>query len=331
MKDSMNLLTRKVEHFWFDPEEYAEAAITSNPNILWVKFVFVDDQPDELNRRVAQAEFDNIIRSGAHMPIKMEDGNPDGNHPDSFPIGVITNLVQRENRVIGLAALWKEERKEDVSLLASKHQNGDPLNLSWELFYANSEVDEDGITDLQGITVRAITFVGNPAYAGRTNVLAVAQNQEENLEEQIKELKDKVSSLEQKLADANAEAETLKSQLNEANSASAEFENVQEELKNLREYKTQREEQDAYAEKKATRLNVLSEAGITWTEEQWAEKEERLMGMDDEMYTFFVQELVANLPTGEEASASTNPPVPDLSHPGSKKPLDTLRSKLIKE
>jgi hypothetical protein len=45
---------------------------------------------------------------------------------------------------------------------------------SWEVFYKDVETDDGGVQWLKDCSTRAATLVGNPAYAGRTSVLALA-------------------------------------------------------------------------------------------------------------------------------------------------------------
>jgi len=290
--------------------EYAEAAITSNPNITWIKFVFTDDQPNGNKQRIAQSEFANIIKSGVHMPIKMQIGNPDGEHLGSVPIGTITNLTHPKgtNKIVGLAALWEREREEDVALLKEKYSQGEPLNLSWELFYAESEEVDNGVVDLKGTTVCAITFVGNPAYQGRTNVLSMAEKtkeepelDQEQYELKIKELTDRV----QELSDA------LESKTEEADKVVAERDE-------LAAWKSEREAEAAQAELLKTRRETLAEAGVVFTDEEFSERTERIANMSEADFEFYMQDLVAFAKKAEEAakkadsSKKTDSDAPDV-------------------
>lgn len=156
-------------------EAFAELAF--NPYVRWAKFILTDDQPNGNGERIPIEEFDNLIQSGIHMPIKMAEGRIEAGHDDASPIGVITHLkkefVNGVNRIVGLAALWLNERPGDVTYLKAKMDEGDEINLSWELGVKEKLVNA-GIVDLIGVTLKATTVVGIPAYLGRTRFLAMA-------------------------------------------------------------------------------------------------------------------------------------------------------------
>ncbi len=158
-------------------ENDAFASITLNPTLRWIRFVLTDDQPNENKQRVPQAEFDNLIKTGIHMPIKMAEGGISLGHDGTKPLGVITNLKKVANKIEGLAALWSRERPEDVELIVNEFKAGRVPQISWEIPYTDIITNEEGIQDLVGICLRAATIVGLPAYAGRTPILAVASRE----------------------------------------------------------------------------------------------------------------------------------------------------------
>ena len=71
----------------------ASTAVSLNPMLNWMKFVLLDDLPNGNKQRVPKEEFDNIIKTGIHMPIKVSAGEISPGHQGTFPIGVITNLM----------------------------------------------------------------------------------------------------------------------------------------------------------------------------------------------------------------------------------------------
>jgi len=153
--------------------EAIASVVAADQVVTWAKFILTDDKPNGNKQRVPIEEFDNIIKSGVYMPIKMALGEIKDGHEDAKPIGVITNLTKLGNKVIALAALWDHERNDDVSTIKSRVNSGQPVNVSWEILYGNSRI-EDGITALLDVMLKAVTIVGIPAYAGRTQLLAVA-------------------------------------------------------------------------------------------------------------------------------------------------------------
>jgi len=156
--------------------EFGEAiasALDVEQVVTWAKFVLTDDRPNENGQRIPQEEFDNIIKTGMYKPVKMAVGEINDGHDESKPLGVITNLIKSGRKIIALAALWDHERVSDVALIRDRVQKGKPVNVSWEIMYG-AHVINDGIEDLLDTVLTAATIVGRPAYAGRTQFLAVA-------------------------------------------------------------------------------------------------------------------------------------------------------------
>lgn len=156
--------------------EFGEAVaslVRKNPAVVWAKFILTDDLPNGNNMRIPKEEFSNIINSGVHMPIKMAEGSIE-NHENSKPLGVITHLLERDNRILALAALWHKERPSDVEYIKNRVAEKKPVDVSWEILYDEMEMSEDGVANLYGTALAAATVVKDPAYEGRTPFLAVA-------------------------------------------------------------------------------------------------------------------------------------------------------------
>lgn|SRR5574341_227685 len=308
----MDSLTLNTDYTLLSTENYAESAITSNPRIKWIKFVFTDDQPNANKERITQAEFAEIIKSGVNMPIKMQRMNPEGQHALSVPIGVIANLTKQDNKVLGLGALWMEEFPEDIKVLESAHAEGKPLNLSWEIIYSSFSEDENGVKNLIGTNVRAITFVGSPAYDGRTGVISMAEKTKPEQQEDIElgnsnETTDlnvqKVADLETTLAEVNKKLSDTEASLETAN----------KELEDLRKYKQDREAADLRVITLEKRRKALSEAGIQISDEDFQAKAEQIVQMTDDMFNFFAQELVAFAKKSESSAETHTNSAPDLT------------------
>lgn len=158
----------------------AYASLLMNPTVVWAKFILTDDRTNANSQRVPEEEFDNLMTSGIHMPVKMAYGEIKQGHEDSKPLGVITHLTRvldeaGANAIIALAALWGEERPADVRFIKDKFENGEEVNVSWEILFEDSVYNATtGSEDLLGTTLKAATIVGNPAYKGRTPFLTVA-------------------------------------------------------------------------------------------------------------------------------------------------------------
>lgn len=158
----------------------AASEILVNPTVTYVKFTLTDDKANANGQRIPVTEFQNLIRTGMNMPIKMAVGEISPGHEDTKPLGVMTHLkevvTELGNRaIIALAALWTEERPADVQYLKQRFAEGKPIDVSWEILYEDAVPNpEHGSMDLVSTVLRAATIVGNPAYSGRTQFLSVA-------------------------------------------------------------------------------------------------------------------------------------------------------------
>lgn len=305
-----------------DGLEDAYAAVTSNPYITWAKFTLTDDKPNKNKQRVPFMEFDNLINSGVHMPIKMASGEISEGHDFTFPIGVITHLKKFKDTIVGLAALWYSERPEDVGLIKEKFNRKEPLNLSWELAYSSTEQNDSDVTDLRGVNLKAATLVGVPAYAGRTQITAVAST--EKGEKILDELEKIQTQLDQSLNENAILVEKI------ANlEASASEKNT--ELEELRNFKTDVE----IAQAKIVRLeaikNKFSEAGITRDEAYFEEKKEILLSLDDAALDFFIQETVAFSSKKEVTEEVASVKVPGFVTDKKERPNFTELAKVLRE
>lgn len=148
-----------------------------NPLITKMEFVFADDKPNGNKQGIPKNSFASIINSGAFMPIKMEKGKI-GGHVASEPLGTIKELIEQDNRIVGMAALWNKERPSDVALLKQSYAEGNPIDISFEVQYTEFELDDSGVEWFLDPIVRAATIVSNPAYAGRTPMLSVASEEQ---------------------------------------------------------------------------------------------------------------------------------------------------------
>ena len=158
----------------------AAAEILVNPTVTYVKFTLTDDKVNANRQRIPNSEFQNLIRTGMNMPIKMAVGEISPGHEDTKPLGVMTHLKEvvtefGNKAIIALAALWTEERPADVQYLKQRFAEGKPIDVSWEILYEDAvhNPEEDSM-DLVSTVLKAATIVGNPAYTGRTQFLSVA-------------------------------------------------------------------------------------------------------------------------------------------------------------
>lgn len=287
----------------FMDESVAEAAVGKNPYFQWVKIIVTDDQPNLNKQRVPLEEFDNLATSGLFTPIKMSFNKVSGGHADAQGkvIGTVTQLIKDGNRLLAMAALWKNERPEDVNMLKEMYQKGTPPNVSWEIAYANSSIDDGGVENLFGTSLTGMAVVANPAYGGRTPFIAMSSTTEENVEE-LEKLNSELSELKEKLAVAEttlAEKET--------------------ELTELRTFKSEIEAAQAAVEKLNAIKEKFASANVKKDETYFEENKEMLLGLSESALDFMLQELSAFAST-TEATASTKVNVPNLV-PDTKKNL----------
>jgi hypothetical protein len=318
MKDK--LITNFLSNITFedvtdDDDDINESISSLNLNknfVSWIKFIFTDSEPNANRQRIPEEEFDNIISTGLHMPIKAaslsKNGIPNG-HEGAYPIGVITNLKKVGGQIKGLAALWKKEREEDVNYIKEAHSKGIPINLSWELGYVNSSVDDNGIEDLHDVVVRATTIVGMPAYKGRTPVLEIsASEQNKNVEdtelEELELLKQRVSDLENKML----EKDTALSAKDD------EIKSLREENENLLQFKAEVEAKEEKERKLKKMKEKCKEAGIIKDDQYFIDNAEKLLSMTEESFEFMLQEMVAfSSAYRKESTSSLDKNIPNLN------------------
>lgn len=380
-------LVNETSELELEGSETLATVLASNPAVRFVKFILTDDLPNSNKQRVPLEEFDNIIKTGVFMPIKMAFSKINDGHEDSFPIGVITNLAKIGNQIKAIAALWSKERPEDIDLLKKRIAAREPVDISWEILFSDSHTDGDGVESLLGTSLRAATIVGMPAYSGRTPVLAVAArgskaylesldensflythegarlfpykdsdgeiditalkeaissisedsglnsktkkallakankilaeelqaqqeiiNTEETKLDKLEELQTKVSELEtlvgekdSLLTEANSELTKVSTKLDEANT----------ELTALREFKSTVEAEKEAEARLDTIKTKFSDAGLTRSDEYFAEKKEALLALTDEAMDFMIQDLVAFASNKQEDKKKEEiPPIP---------------------
>jgi hypothetical protein len=289
-----------------------EQASSTNPILSWMDFVFTDDRPNDNGVGVRAEQFASLIATGIYMPLKVAEGQVAPGHENALPLGVITNLVEKYSEVdqakqlIGKAALWAEERPEDVAQLKSAFAAGEQLQISWELLYSDEEVDDNGTRWLKDPVVRAATIVGIPAYSGRTPVLAVASKTSDN---SLEDNKVELEELQTKLAEATNEVEGLKAQVAEFETKNTEKD---AELETLRTFKAEVEQKEARAALLQNRLTAFAEAGLEFSPEDISAKQEQWLQMDDEAFNFLVNELKGiKVATASRDQSHTDPVIPE--------------------
>lgn len=316
----------------------ALAAISKNPTLKWIKFVLTDDAPNANNQRIPKEEFSNLVKTGIHMPIKMSQGYIRDGHEYAVPIGSITSLVERDRFVEGIAGLWGKEYPGEVSLLQElSASDEDKPQLSWEILYTDSEIDENNIEVFLGTALAAATVVGMPAYEGRTPITLMASKDKESksdykikteefdkMEEELKKLQSRISELE----DANKTLEESLASLKDDNKTlKDENDTLSTEKDTLAEFKAEIEAAKDKEEKLKLVKALFSESGVELPDEflDDEEKREKLLAMDLTQLEFLMQEIAifaSSEDEDEEDSGKEEKASKKIKHLGSKNALN---------
>jgi len=321
---TVNIIAKDVQ-LMVDDEKLGEAvaSISLNPNVAWLKMVITDDKPNANAMRIPKEEFGNVLKTAVYMPIKMARGNISEGHDETFPLGSIAHLVEKDDHVVALAALWTKERPEDIKYLKERYTNGQSIDVSWELNYdvEASQKDESGILELRNIEMNAVTIVGLPSYMGRTPVTAIASKEDhqgdnntmdtinrEDHDKIVAGLNKEINELKDELKAATAEIEKLRPMEEELAGLKSELDDLKPKYEELATFKATIDAEKEKEEKLAAIRSKFAEAGLEATDEYFAEREEKLLAMSDEQVDFFIQELVAfkQEPDEEDASAEAS-------------------------
>jgi DNA-binding Lrp family transcriptional regulator len=281
-----------------------------NPYQTQIEFVFTDFLPNKNNQGIPLDEADNIISSAVGMPIKVNLSNR--RHENAIPIGPIQAVWRSEDGsrdvLLARATIWDSEFPEVAMFLRSAYAEQKDIGTSWELRYSESE-NLDGVEWLKGIIVTGTAIVDNPAYGKtRTRVLAIAEV-ENNMEEKIKELEEKVSELTAALT-TKVEAESaVKSELDTSKSALAELQS-----------KLDATESDLTFTR---RSHVL---GSVFSVEELAAKRSFILGMTNEAFAEYTSDL-ARVAKAENKVSSAEVKIPNFIAPA-EMTIDDLVKKL---
>lgn len=159
-----------------------------------LQFIFTDFLPNKNKQGVSKEEANNLLRTGIDMPVKADFRRGKlGDHTFSMPVGHITAMDQSGDHVIGRAILYKDEFPDLTAYLEKASASDVGVHFSWELYHGSETIDAAGIQWLQDCVVAGVVIVANPAYAGRTHLLAMAG--EEVLSDKIEELERQVAAL----------------------------------------------------------------------------------------------------------------------------------------
>lgn len=306
-----------------------------HPYLTTSKFIFADDKgaplstaPSGLMQGIEFEDFDEVIKTSIHMPIKMfYTGHGAGNHLGSYVIGHITDMQKAKaedgtNQLIAEAVLYAEEFPEEVAHLKKVYAEGKPPGISYEMIYGDSII-KNGVQWLKKVVTTAATFVRDPAYGKRTAMLALASAADDT--EVIPTLKAFIAQAEAvtqqddpKLNDkggTNVEKEELEKAQKEAADAKALAETRTAEVSRLTEeleaVKAENETlkgtiQKAEAERKLeVRVRRLSDAGfpLEADAEKATKTQNFVVALDDDAFDTYLE----NLESVKKAAAAAIP------------------------
>lgn len=303
---------------------FKASADQTHPFQTNIEFVFTDFKPNRNKQGVPQSEAENIIRTGINMPIKVDynNGKVKG-HMGAIPVGPIISMGQSEDRIIGHAILWNDEFADLASYLEKASASDTGVQFSWELYYKEASIDSDGISWLQDCVVAGAAIVADPAYAGRTPLLAIAEEQSamelDQIKAQVAELTDKLYSMLDALyaamalpgsVDKSSGVEeqfatvlsALKGMSEKLASAESEIATTSVELAELRTFKQTAEAEKARAEVITTRRAALKDV---ITSAEFDEKIDFLLGLSEDQFTTYADSLVS-VASKSKASASNS-------------------------
>jgi hypothetical protein len=234
------------------------------------------------------------------MPIKMAQGLIRAGHEFSVPIGTITGLIERENRVEGIAALWSREYPEEVKILEDMSSAGEKPQISWEILYKDS-INDEGIESLQDTQLTAATVVGLPAYNGRTPILSMASINKEGKspmdEKELEKLQADFAALTEENKTLKGSLETLTNQISDLQKAHDVLAAFKADI-------------DTKAEKEAKVVSIkkmFEDAGIELPEDYFTDdaRAAQLLSMSTDQLSYVIQEFALFSKRDSSSSAST--------------------------
>jgi hypothetical protein len=151
----------------------------NNPLQSRVEIILTDFEPNLNKQGVPVTEKQRLLTSALNMPLKIDfDGTDFYGHVGAIPLGPIIRVWEdtyNGREVIkGEAVIWTEYYKDIAEHLKALFDIG--VGTSWEIYYADSSVDANGVEWLQDIVYAGTCIVETPAYGPeRTRVLAIAE------------------------------------------------------------------------------------------------------------------------------------------------------------
>lgn len=169
----------------------SDLAVANNPLQSRVEVILTDFEPNLNKQGVPITEKARLMQSALNMPLKIHfDGDEFHGHSGAIPLGPIIRVWEDtyNGRAVikGEAVIWTEHYKDIVDTIKSLFDIG--VGTSWEIYYADSEVDENGVEWLHDIVYAGTCIVDTPAYGPeRTRILAIAEKLGESMAKNLEE------------------------------------------------------------------------------------------------------------------------------------------------
>jgi len=152
-----------------------------------LSLILTDFEPNGNRQAIPRSEAENIIRTALNQPLKINfTGDGYLGHKGAFPVGPITSAyIGTDNGrevIMGEAIIWNELYKDVSEHLIATLDEG--VGTSWEMYFEESNKDNNGVEWLNNCTFAATCVVETPAYGpNRTRILAIAEKMRDTQDE----------------------------------------------------------------------------------------------------------------------------------------------------
>lgn len=273
----MNVLT-------FQRTSLVATAEAQNPFQTTLTFILTDFIPNKNKQGIPESEADRVAQSALGMPVKIN--LQEKGHTNAIPIGPIQRTWRGKDDdrdvLYAEALLWNNEYPEIDTYLKTAYAERRLVGTSWEVKYEYADV-QDGIEWLQNVVCLGTAIVEHPAYGNtRTRMLAIAEQKDmEELQQKFDELQQLLAVREAELQAFNERVVSLETQIQEAQTQLTETETANATLQN----------QVVQAEAALQFQARASQVQHFFSEDEVAQKRTFILGMSDDAFAEYVQDL----------------------------------------
>ena len=259
-------------------------AEVQNPFQTLLTFILTDFIPNKNKQGIPESEAERVAQSALGMPVKIN--LQARGHTQAIPVGPIQKVWRGtdEDRDVlyAEAILWNNEYPEVDTYLKTSYAEKRTVGTSWEVKYEYSDV-QDGIEWLQNVVCLGTAIVDNPAYGTmRTRMLAVAEQKDmEELQQKFDELQQLLAAKEAELLTFAENVQALEAQVQAAQQQITETETANASLK----------DQIAQAEAAIQFQARVAQVQTVFSDEEVTRKREFFLGMNDDAFAEYVQDL----------------------------------------